>query len=291
MNPSHWRRKKILLLSMLLLIFMNCMLTNSNGASENPQTQLASEISFFSKDYFRLLYEDTRFVFTAPARWQKKEWVMFTAAAAGVAAVSLLDKPAWEFAKRNQSGSRNDAASVIEKAGGGYTLALPLAFYIAGEIQDNSKAKLVALDSLSASMIASGIIHPALKFIVGRSAPKDEKGAYHFNPFTFDLPQSFPSGHATQSFALASVITHYYPETWVNVTAYGIASLASLARVYQGDHFLSDWTAGALIGTVVGKTVVHFNEKWRKEKREQRVFLMPHFGRGVAGLNVSIVIK
>jgi membrane-associated phospholipid phosphatase len=273
----------------LILLFANCLTLNVAYAGEDPSaTEPTPEISFFSKDYFKLLYEDTKFVLTAPARWEKKEWVTFSLATLGVATVALLDKPVWDTAKRNQTNSRDDTADAIQTIGGGYSLVVPVTFYIAGEISDNNKAKAVALDGLAASMIASGIIHPALKFVAGRSPPKDEEGTYDFSPFSFTLPQSFPSGHATQSFALASVISSHYPDPWIKITAYGVASVASLARVYQGDHFLSDWTAGAIIGTVVGNTIVRFNEKRRKEKKEESVLLTPLLGHGVVGLNLTL---
>jgi len=257
--------------------------------SEEPAANEAAPYSsFFSKDYFKLLYEDTVHVLTAPARFEKKEWATFAIATAGVAAVSLLDKPAWDLAKRNQTSSRDDIASIVEKAGGGYTAIVPVVFYIAGEVSHNSRARICGLDSLSASMIASGIIHPSLKFLAGRSLPKDEKGTYDFNPLSFSLPQSFPSGHSTQSFVLASVISAHYPEPWVQITSYGIATLASLARTYQGKHFVSDWAAGALIGTVVGRAVVKFNEKKRSEKKESSLFLVPFVHRGASGLNLVL---
>lgn len=274
---------------MLVLFFLYIQTAFVHASeAERSVSDAYPEESFFSKDYFKLLYEDTKYILTAPARWEKKEWLTFSLATAGVAAVSLLDKPTWDLAKRNQTSTVDNIASIVEKGGGGYTLAVPVAFYIAGEISDNNKAKIVALDGLSASMIAGGIIHPGLKFLVGRSAPKDDKGAYHFEPFTFSLPQSFPSGHATQSFTLASVICAHYPEPWVKVTAYSIASLVSLARLYEGEHFLSDWAAGALIGTVVGNTVVWFNEKQRKEKKESSLIITPIMGNGTFGLNLTL---
>lgn len=289
---TAYRVREKAIVAVLLVLFLMYMPENHACASEGSSTlpDAAPEESFFSKDYFKLLYEDTKFVLTAPARWEKQEWVTFSIATLGVAAVSLLDKPAWDLAKRNQTSTADNIATIVEKAGGGYSLAVPVAFYIAGEISENQKAKVVALDGLSASMIAGGIIHPTLKFLVGRSSPKDEEGTYRFSPFSFSLPQSFPSGHATQSFALASVISTHYPDLWVKITAYSIASLVSLARAYEGEHFVSDWAAGALIGTVVGNTVVWFNEKLRKEKKEQSVFIMPFFGRGAVGLNLAVRI-
>ena len=65
-------------------------------------------------------------------------------------------------------------------------------------------AKAVALDGLSASIIAAGLINTPLKYAVGRSRPSKDQGACHFAPLSGN--DSFASGHTTQAFALATVI-------------------------------------------------------------------------------------
>jgi membrane-associated phospholipid phosphatase len=65
--------------------------------------------------------------------------------------------------------------------------------------------------------------------------------------------RSFPSGHATASFAFASVIAHRYPHNqWIKWGAYGLATGVSLARVGGKKHFASDILVGGTIGYVTG---------------------------------------
>ena len=107
-------------------------------------------------------------------------------------------------------------------------------------------------------MIASGLITPTLKFVVGRSRPNADHGPHHFQPFSSSA--SFPSGHATQAFAVASVVATGYDEVpWVAPIAYTGAGLVGFARIRGNNHFLSDVIAGAVIGTGVGYTIVHAN--------------------------------
>lgn len=252
-----------------------------------------TEESLFSKDYFKLLWADTKFILASPARWETKEWLAFSAAALGVGAISLLDRTVWDMIKRNQSKTGDDIANIAEKVGGVYSLGVAVTFYVAGDLLDNPKAKSVALDGFAASLLAAGIISPVLKFAVGRSAPRDEEGTGRFRPFSVGYPfsgegQSFPSGHAAQSFAVASVIAAHYDPLWVKITAYSLATAASLARVYQGAHFISDWTAGVLIGTAVGHAVVHFNERARKAKKESALLPMPFAVPGGFGVMVGV---
>jgi len=60
---------------------------------------------------------------------------------------------------------------------------------------------------------------------------------------------SFPSGHATTSFALAWVISVCYPHLWVQVAIYFAAITISLSRVYMREHYPLDVICGALLGT------------------------------------------
>lgn len=67
-------------------------------------------------------------------------------------------------------------------------------------------------------------------------------------------PNSFPSGHASVSFALATSASLSYPEWYVVAPAMTWASLTALARVWHGVHYPSDIAAGAALGaaTAVG---------------------------------------
>lgn len=60
---------------------------------------------------------------------------------------------------------------------------------------------------------------------------------------------SFPSGHATTSFALAWVISVCYPYILVQIAIYLAAITISLSRVYMREHYPLDVICGALLGT------------------------------------------
>jgi undecaprenyl-diphosphatase len=58
---------------------------------------------------------------------------------------------------------------------------------------------------------------------------------------------SFPSNHAANSFALATLLSFYHRKiAWVLLAA---ASLVAFSRVYVGDHYPLDVLGGALLGT------------------------------------------
>ena len=153
----------------------------------------------------------------------------------------------------------------------------------------NEEAKAVTIDGAAATLVASGIISPALKYMVGRARPYADRGTHYFTPFS-NGNASFPSGETTQAFAVASVIAEHYDPLWVKVSSYGIASLVGMARIYQDAHWTSDALAGALIGTAVGTAIVHYNEKRRKANQEETgIFITPLLARGTGGVAITLV--
>ncbi len=215
-----------------------------------------------SRRYGTLLLKDTEYVLSAPIRWQMRDWALFGTDTAVVIGTAVgLDRPIQKTMQRNRNETTNTIASIFNPLGNEYALAIPGGFYLAGLVWHNNKAKAVAQDSVAASLVEAGIITPTVKFVVGRSRPKDGEGAYHFRPFSGE--GVFSSGHTGEAFALASVVAEHYDPLWVKCTAYGIAGFVGFARVVDNAHFTSDVVAGALIGTAVGQAVVHFNKQER----------------------------
>lgn len=63
---------------------------------------------------------------------------------------------------------------------------------------------------------------------------------------------SFPSAHATSSFAVATAMTRVAPEAAV---VFVLAAALSLGRPYLGMHYPSDVLAGAVLGVALGLIV------------------------------------
>ena len=108
---------------------------------------------------------------------------------------------------------------------------------------------------------------------MGRDRPSKNEGAGHFQ--LLGGGQSFPSGHTTQAFVLASVISEHADQTWVTGLSYGLASLVGVARMEQRQHFLSDVLGAAVIGTYVGRTVTHYNQTQRAGTSKVKVAFQP----------------
>jgi membrane-associated phospholipid phosphatase len=97
----------------------------------------------------------------------------------------------------------------------------------------------------------AGLIANLTKNIVGRARPElyDSVGPLAFKPFAFDADwASFPSGHATNIFAFATVIGMLWPKG--RVLLYTVAAWIAASRVLIGQHYTTDVVLGAILGTV-----------------------------------------
>ncbi len=228
----------------------------------------------------RLLREDLRRVFTSPARLHGRGWAATAVAVGGLAALMASETGDVDEEMPEGGAFERHVASTFEPFGAEGSFAVLGAFALVGAVRHDHHAEDVALDGAIASLIAGGLISPALKEIAGRNRPNDSADATDFQPFSGNA--SFPSGHATQAFAIASVIATEYPRPWVEVASYGSAALVGYARVLHDRHYVSDVLAGALIGTLVGHEVARHNQLRRGGRVAVLPWVSPHRSAGLA---------
>lgn len=124
----------------------------------------------------------------------------------------------------------------------------------------SSKLPRLAQGVLAAIVVRTGFIFlaigtPALfvaiiKRIIGRARPYvfPVTDPYSYAPFLWKSSYaSFPSGHATNAFAVAVAIGALWPQARLPLWIYAMIIAAS--RVVVNAHFPSDVIAGAVIGT------------------------------------------
>ncbi len=232
--------------------------------------------------YPELVVDDVRHVVTAPARWDSDDWKTAGWSTLAVLGTALVIDHPLRNEMRRHAPNTNNALLQVERFGAQYAVGVVGGFYVAGLLSGNDNAVQVAGDGLAASLIASGIITPTLKLAFGRARPRANKGVNYFKPFS-NANASFPSGHTTEAFALASVIADHYDEAWVGYASYSVAALVGIARTYHDAHFASDVVAGAMIGTLVGKSVVSYN----RERRAGKVAVVPDLAPGLVGVRLE----
>jgi len=125
---------------------------------------------------------------------------------------------------------------------GAVLLGVSLGTYGFGRITDNRTVSHLGMDLLRAEIV-SGTITYALKVSVRRKRPTGNCC-------------SFPSGHASTTFAFASVLWRHLG--WkAAVPTYTVATYVALSRLHEDVHFLSDVIFGSAVGIVSGRAVTH----------------------------------
>ena len=155
-----------------------------------------------------------------------------------------------------------------EVLGGGF-LQIGGAFltYGAGKLTGRSEISELGRDLVRTQLLTQGVTQ-AIKYGVGRARPDGSSHA------------SFPSGHASGTFATATVFHRRYG--WkAGLPAYGIASWVAASRLSENKHFLSDVVFGAAIGLAAGRTVT-----W--DRGTTRFSLVPMAAPGGAGVQVTV---
>ena len=103
------------------------------------------------------------------------------------------------------------------------------------------------------SVVIAYFVTFALKIIV--HAPRPFVALSNIHPLIVETPyDSFPSGHATVFFAIATAV-YLYDKRWGTIF-FIIAIIVALSRVISGVHFPLDIIIGALIGIIVA-SVAH----------------------------------
>jgi len=116
---------------------------------------------------------------------------------------------------------------------------------------------LQAALALLLSGMTVGAVYQVMKWIAGRHRPVKGIDPSGFHPFPHGVvglwreqALSFPSGHASLSFASAMCLTMLLPRfSWL---FFAIAGVTAAERVMENAHYLSDVLAGAGLGIAVG---------------------------------------
>jgi membrane-associated phospholipid phosphatase len=101
---------------------------------------------------------------------------------------------------------------------------------------------------------------------------------------------SFPSGHTSNAFAIATVWSRQYGAR-AAVPGYFLAGLVGVSRMASQKHHLSDVVAGATLGYLVGSTVSRGNGGRVEPRREPRFSLGVDSGPSGDGVGLSLSLN
>ncbi len=130
---------------------------------------------------------------------------------------------------------------------GPLSVLTPIGIYAFGKIKKDSTLKRKGL-LIGGSIVLSGVISSTMKLSFKAERP------FVTYPYIKNVgpkvgPNSFPSGHTTQAFALATSVSIAYPKWYVIVPASIYSVGVGYSRMHLGAHYPRDVLAGAIIGS------------------------------------------
>jgi membrane-associated phospholipid phosphatase len=197
----------------------------------------------------------------SPVQWDGCDWLKTGLVIGVTSGLIFADADIRDIAQRNQS-SIGDKGATLGNALGNplYTLPPLGLFYLYGQIYEDPKARRTSLLSVE-SLAISGAFTWTIKLTAQRPRPfTGETPDTWYGPSLKAGDYSFPSGHTTAAFSVASVVAEEYGNNpYVPPIAYGLATLTAFARIYDDKHWASDAFFGGAIGYFVGKAVVRYH--------------------------------
>ena len=127
--------------------------------------------------------------------------------------------------------------------------------------------RLMVVEALATSLITRFFIAEPIRILVARERPFEVLSGVH-QLVLHSEGKSFPSGHATFFFAVATVIFLYYRKT--GIIFFFLALSLSMNRVIAGIHWPSDIFAGIALGIVI-PLLIHYLKKYIPPGPEEKL--------------------
>lgn len=221
--------------------------------------------------YFILLGSDLKQAFTKPFHMKGRDWKYLAIGAGTITALTFADPPIQRFALRlrNANSGLRRVSRTGTNFGGTYAFYTLGALAAYGYLFKSDKMQTTTLLATQ-SFITGMAVENVMKFLFGRTRPS------FYDPNTIAKPtfkgpfaksidytgaktnSSFPSGHTTVAFAVATVYAmEYKNKPLIPILSYTSASLIGLSRMTENKHWFTDVLVGAALGYLSGRQVVN----------------------------------
>jgi membrane-associated phospholipid phosphatase len=198
---------------------------------------------------------DTAALVVAPFHWEAQDGWRAAGSAVLIGGAFAADRAVYDAFARNRSDFTDSVSKYTTWFGAGGGFAVAAGILGTGLVLQDDSVRDMGRDALEASIIAGLFTNIVIKPTAGRWRPSESDGETKFDPFSGH--NSFTSGHATQAFAVASVIAMRAPGWIIPTVAYGLATVVACDRINDRAHFASDVVTAALFATATGRFLVH----------------------------------
>ena len=229
----------------------------------------------------KYILQDQKSIWTSPVHTAKSDvkwWVIF-----GAATGALIATDQYTVKALPNSNAQVRLGNYTSNLGAPYTL-IPISagFYFLGTAKHSEHFRETGMLAFE-TLIDTTIIETLVKSATDRARPLEGNGKGGFwDGASGPYNASFPSGHAINTFGLASIFAHeYHDKWWVKLLAYGYAGTVVGARLAARKHFPGDVVAGGAMGWFVGDYVYakrHNPELDKKEGAMKRVLAHVNIG-------------
>ena len=238
-------REIVLLISLVLLPIISFAQSTDTQPAATPSPTPARDLSFGKS-----LVRDQKAIWSSPLHLKKDDARWLVPLAATTAGLIITDRHISGFVDRN--GSLQPVSRNVSFLGSAYVVTGAAAsFYLVGRATHDQRAQQTG-KLMTEALIGTTVVTEMLKFGTERMRPNAGAGQGHF----FRHGSSFPSGHSSSSWAIATVLALQYKHNpWIKYGAYAVAAAIGVSRYSGRSHFLSDVLTGSAIGYGIGRFV------------------------------------
>lgn len=210
----------------------------------------------------RTLGSDAWAIFSSPARLDRTGTAWLAGTALVTAVVYNNDEAISRAFQRQRGNPVYDAAlklgDNIEPTG---YMGRTMPYYVGalglGYAFRNRPLTVIPGQIIESHLISGGVRNLA-KVLVGRRRPFEDRGS---SDFSFDGGTSFPSGHTSIAFEIATIVSSHAKRWPVTACSYALATTVAMQRVDSGNHWASDVLVPAFTGSLIAKTIVQRHEE------------------------------
>jgi membrane-associated phospholipid phosphatase len=199
--------------------------------------------------------EDTKLYFTAPLRWDEKDWLYFGGALAAIAAAHQFDEKVRDHFATGSQAMLNGGEDKNSLRDAAPTVALIAGTGLYAAFMNDADGYREAWSLVEAGAFST-VTAEALGYATGRERPDATTSANEWGKGS----DSFPSLHATVAFAVGTVFAESGNDEyrWTRrIIGYGVAAATSYVRVSENVHWLSDTVAGGALGIATARFVLN----------------------------------
>ena len=189
--------------------------------------------------------DDVKCYFTAPIRWDERDWLYFGSAVAAVGLAYHYDGDVrTHFVGSGHALPKNSDAYSTQDALPALGLFAGTLLY--GTLTNESDGRSESWQMVEATGFTAATTY-VMKYAAARQRPNKTTDPDQWR----SGGDSFPSGHTSVAFAIGTVLAESGSDQhrWVRrVLGYGMAGYTGYARLKHNAHWLSSTVAGAAIG-------------------------------------------